>query len=182
MTVISMLRAVNLAKHNRISMDALRGIYEDLGFRDVRTYVQSGNVVFQTSAKDLARMAKRIEDAIEAKFKFRPAVILRTPEEMKAVVARNPFAGRKGIEPARLAVFFLACTPDGATRQKLESLETAPEELRVGERELFIYYPNGMARPKLPIAKLERILSMPSTARNWNTVTNLIELATELRS
>ena len=98
--VISMLRGVNVGGHNKIKMDALRDLYESLGLRDAQTYVQSGNVVFRTDAKDLAALAKRIEDAIERKFGFRPGVILRTTSDLRDVIARNPFAKRRESTPA----------------------------------------------------------------------------------
>src|SRR5437899_12626071 len=97
--IISMLRAVNVGGHNKIKMDALRALYESLKLRDAQTYVQSGNVIFKTDQRDIARLAKRIEDGIARKFGFRPDVILRTAAEMRDVVARNPFAKRRGIEP-----------------------------------------------------------------------------------
>ena len=81
--VISMLRGVNVGGHNKIKMDSLRELYESLGLRDAQTYVQSGNVVFRTDAKNIAPVAKRIEDAIERKFGFRPSVILRTTSELE---------------------------------------------------------------------------------------------------
>src|SRR5665811_2227083 len=100
--IISMLRGVNVGAHNRIKMDALRALYESLGLRDPQTYVQSGNVVFRTDKRDLVALAKRIEDAIEQGFGFRPTVILRTSGELREVIARNPFAKRRGIEPTKL--------------------------------------------------------------------------------
>src|SRR5947208_7796047 len=106
--IISMLRGVNVGGHNKIKMDALRALYESLKLRDAQTYVQSGNVIFKTDERDIARLAKLIEDGIARKFGFRPDVILRTAAEMRDVVARNPFAKRRGIEPGKVPVSFLA--------------------------------------------------------------------------
>src|SRR5467141_4381483 len=106
--IISMLRGVNVGGHNKIKMDALRALYESLKLRDAQTYVQSGNVIFRTEERDIARLTKRIEEGIERKFGFRPDVVLRTAAEMREVVARNPFAKRLGIEPGKLLVSFLA--------------------------------------------------------------------------
>jgi len=114
--LISMLRGVNLASHRRIKMDALRLLYESLRLRDPQTYVQSGNVVFRTEERDLARLANRIENEIERKFGFRADVILRTTSEMRDVIARNPFAKRRGIEPSKLLVTFLASDPGPEAR------------------------------------------------------------------
>ena len=124
--IISMLRGVNVGGHNRIKMEALRALYESLGLRDPQTYVQSGNVVFTTDKRDLVALAKRIEDAIERGFGFRPSVILRTTSELRDVMARNPFAKRSGIEPSKLLVNFLASDPGAEIRDKVLSLKTEP--------------------------------------------------------
>jgi uncharacterized protein (DUF1697 family) len=180
--IISMLRGVNVGAHNRMKMDALRAVYESLGLRNPQTYVQSGNVVFKTDKRDLVALAKRIEDAIEKGFGFRPAVILRTTSELRGAIARNPFAKRRGIEPSRLLVTFLANDPGAEVREKILSLKTEPEELRMDGRELYIYFPNGMARPKMSWAVLEKTLGTPGTGRNWNSVTRLLEMAERLEA
>jgi len=143
--VISLLRGVNVGGHHMIKMDALRVLYESLGLRDAQTYVQSGNVVFKTQERNLVRLSKRIEDGIEQTFGFRPHVIVRTPSELRSVIARNPFAKRRGIEPNRLLVTFLAGDPSPEARDKALNLKTDPEELRLDGREFYMYFPSGMA-------------------------------------
>jgi len=175
-----MLRGVNLGPHNRIKMDALRAVYQSLKLRDVQTYVQSGNVVFRSDEKDLAKLGRRIEDAIERAFGFRPAVILRTTAEMREAVARNPFAGRGDIEPNRLLVTFLAAAPTAEAREKVLQIKADPEELGIAGRELYIYYANGLARPKLPWIQIAEMLGTSGTGRNWNSVTRLLEMAEAL--
>jgi uncharacterized protein (DUF1697 family) len=175
--VISMLRGVNVGGHNKIKMEALKAVYKALKLRDAQTYVQSGNVIFATNERDLARVAKRIEDGIEKKFGFRPDVILRTATEMRDVVARNPFAKRRGIEPGKLLVSFLASDPGEEAREKVRQMKCDPEELRIEERELYIYFSNGSGRSKLSLAKLEKVLKTPITGRNWNSVTKVLEMA-----
>src|SRR5947208_284971 len=117
--VISLLRGVNVGGHNQIKMDALRALYESLKLRDPHTYVQSGNVVFRSEERDLSRLAKKIESAIERSFGFRPGIIVRTASELRDVIARNPFAGRKGLDPSRLLVMFLAADPGQEARDKI---------------------------------------------------------------
>ena len=175
--IISMLRGVNVGGHKMVKMDALCTLYESLGLRDAATYVQSGNVIFRTDGRDLVRLCKRIENGIEKTFGFRSDVILRTPAELRDVIARNPFASRRGIEPKRLAVTFLASDPGQEARDKLLAIKAEPEEVRIDGRELYIYYPNGMARPKLTWPIIERTLKTSGTSRNWNTVTKLLEIA-----
>src|ERR1700730_3211374 len=89
--VISMLRGINVGAHKMIKMDGLRALYDSLKLRDARTHINSGNVIFATAERDLARLAKRIENAIERSFGFRPDVVVRTASEMRDVIARNPF-------------------------------------------------------------------------------------------
>jgi len=179
---IALLRGINIAGHNIIKMEALREICISLKLREVRTYVQSGNIVFQTDENDLLKLAKRIEDAIERGHGFRPPVICRTTAEMKAAAGRNPFAKRADLDPSKLAVCFLAHEPSNMARARLLQIQAEPEELRIGRYELFIYFPNGMGRPKLSMAAVERAVQTPMTSRNWNTVTKLIEMADEIEA
>jgi len=175
--IISMLRALNVAGHNMIKMDALRALYESLGFEDPRTYVQSGNVVFKTRERNLVQLAARIENAIERSFGFRPAVIVRTVPELRDVIARNPFANRDGIEPNKLLVTFLPIDPGQEARDRVLLIKSEPEELKIDGRELYIYFPNSMGRPKLSFAAIDRALKTSGTGRNWNTVMKLLEMA-----
>jgi uncharacterized protein (DUF1697 family) len=180
--VISMLRGVNVGGHNKIKMEALRALYESMKLREAQTYVQSGNVIFRTDERDIALLTKRIEDGIERKFGFRPNVILRTAAEMREVIARNPFAKRRGIEPSKLLVTFLGSDPGAEAREKILQIKCDPEELRIEGRELYIYFPNGIGRSKLSWAGLEKTLKTPGTARNWNSVTQMLEMAENLEA
>ena len=178
--VIALLRGINVGGHNLIKMEELSGICDSLKLSEPRTYLQSGNVVFKTGEKDLLKLAKRIEGAIEHGHGFRPSVFCRTVEEMKASALRNPFAKRADLDPSKLAVVFLAAEPSNMARAKLLQIKAEPEELLIGRNELFIYFPNGMGRPKLSMAAVERAIQMPMTSRNWNTVRKLIEMAEEI--
>jgi uncharacterized protein (DUF1697 family) len=177
--IVALLRGVNLGGHHQIRMEALKALCISLGLKGPRTYLQSGNVVF-TSRSASEALARRIEGAIEESCGFRPAVILRTASAMKDVVARNPFAGRPGLENAKLATVFLDCDPGHAARDVVNRIDTSPEELRACGRELYIYFPNGMGRSKLQLKRIESALKATGTARNWNTVTKLLEIAESL--
>jgi uncharacterized protein (DUF1697 family) len=144
--------------------------------------VQSGNIVFKTEDKDMARLSKRIQAGIENRFGFRPDVFLRSSAELRDVIARNPFAKRRGIEPRKFLVHFLEANPGSEVRKQLRKLKTDPEELILGERELYIYFPNGMARPKFSWSSVGRILKAPGTGRNWTSVRKLLEMAEALES
>jgi uncharacterized protein (DUF1697 family) len=175
--VISMLRGVNLAGKRKIKMEALKALYESLGLRDARTLLQSGNVVFRTERKDLAALTRKIEAAIEEKFGFHSDVIVRTSAELRDVLARNPFAKRSGIDASKLLLSFLVSDPGAEARENVLRIKAEPEELRIDGREVYIYFPNGMGRPKLSMAVVERTLKTSWTGRNWNTVRKLLETA-----
>ena len=175
-TYIALLRGINVGGHNLIKMDALRGLCGKLKLRDVATYVQSGNVVFRCAECDPAKLAARLETAIEKEFGVRPAVILRTAAELRGIVSRNPFAGRTDVEPGKLLVTFFAAPPPGS----LTGLPQCPEEFHLDGREMFTHYPNGAGKASIPLVKLDRALGLQGTARNWNTVSKLLEMCGKL--
>jgi uncharacterized protein (DUF1697 family) len=174
--IVCMLRGVNLGSHNRVKMEELRTLCGTLKLRGAQTYVQSGNVIFRSDEKDSAKLSKRLEEAIEKKFGFRRDVICRTTGEMKKVVAKNPFAKRRGIDPAKLLVTFLSSDPGEEAREKVRALKTEPEELWIDGREVFIYFPNGMGRPKLAWPTIPKMLKVSGTGRNWNSVQKISEM------
>jgi uncharacterized protein (DUF1697 family) len=175
--IIAMLRAVNVGGHQKIKMEELRALCASLKLGDPQTYVQSGNVIFTTAERDMVKLAKRIEDVLDKKFGFRPDVILRTVREMEGVIARNPFAARKDIEPGKLLVMFLARDPGAEARAQVLKIKTDPEDLRMDGAELYIYFPNGQGKTKLSWAAVNKALGVPGTGRNWNSVTKMLEMA-----
>jgi uncharacterized protein (DUF1697 family) len=172
---IAMLRGVNVGGHQKLNMAALKTLCTGLGLQDVQTYIQSGNIVFRADGGEA--LAHRLEDGIERSFGFRPAVVIRTAAELRKVIAKNPFADRAGIDPSRLLVVFLANAPARQAKEQVLALRCEPEELRMHGRELYIYYPDGMARPKIPLVRIEKLLRCASTGRNWNTVNKLLGMA-----
>jgi len=180
--LISMLRGVNVGGHHKIKMDALRALYESLKFEDPRSYVQSGNVIFRTKEKNSDSLAKKIQSAIEGKFGFRPEVILRTTDELRKAIAASPFASRRDLEPGKILVTFLAADPAPDARAMLASLKDHPEELHLQGRELYIYFPNGAGKSKLPWSSIGKLLKTTGTARNWNSVTKMLAMAEEMEA
>jgi uncharacterized protein (DUF1697 family) len=179
--LISMLRGVNLGGHNKINMEALRVLYESLKLENPRTYVQSGNVIFRTKEKNSAALAKKIQNAIEREFGCRPEVLLRTTSELREAIAASPFAGRD-LEPSKTLVTFLAAEPGPEAHATLLNLKTHPEEIHLRGRELYIYFPNGVGRSKLPWSSVEKLLKTTGTARNWNSVTKMLAIAEEMEA
>ncbi len=175
---VCLLRGVNVTGNNIIKMEELRALCGKLKFEGAQTFIQSGNIVFRCSDKNQAALSKKIGDAIERKFGFRPEVMLRTADEMRSVVAANPFQKRNDIDNSKFAVSFLLSEPSREIKDKLNSTEKV-EELHFRGRELYIYFPNGQGRSDLaPI--LQRVLKKTATARNWNTVLKLLEMAKTL--
>jgi uncharacterized protein (DUF1697 family) len=180
--LISMLRGVNLGPHNRIKMDALRALYESLKFEDPRTYVQSGNVILRTKEKNSPTLAKNIQHAIEGTFKCSPEVILRTTGELRKAIAASPFAKSRDLEPGKILVTFLAAEPGPEAHTALLWLKSYPEEIHLKGREVYIYFPDGAGKSKLPWSRVEKLFQTTGTARNWNSVTNMLAIAEELEA
>ena len=178
--LVSMLRGVNLGPHNRIKMDDLRALYESLKLENPRSYVQSGNVIFRTKEKNGQQLAGKIQGAIQKKFGCCPDIILRTPEEMRKTIAANPFPERTKVEPSKVLVTFLAGAPPREAVANLDKFKGFPEELHLNGRELYIYFPNGAGRSKLPWAAVDKLLKVTGTARNWNSVLALLAIAEEM--
>ena len=177
--IIALLRGVNVGGHNRIKMEGLRSLCESLDLVRPRTHIQSGNILFGTGNHNLIALAGNMEAAIETTFHVRCNVILRTAPELASVIAKNPFATRTGIEPNRLVVNFLGTSPDPGAEEKIRTLNGGPEELQLLGRELYIYFPNGISSSQIPPAAIDKALKIPATARNWNTVTKLLQIAEE---
>ena len=176
------LRGINVGGHAKIKMDALRALFVSLKFEEPQTYVQSGNVVFKASERNLELLATRVKQAILKKFACSPEVMIRTAAEMRAVVANNPFAKRTNIEPGKLLVFFLAAQPAKNAVENLRQLGIEPEELHLIGRELFIYFPHGVGKSKLPWGRVDKALQTTGTGRNWNSITKVLEMAERLES
>jgi uncharacterized protein (DUF1697 family) len=172
---VALLRGVNLASRNRIAMADLRDLLAELGYEDVGTLLQSGNAMFATARRP-ERVATEIERAIADRFGLEIAVLVRTASELAGVVERNPF-GTLASDPSRFLVTFLAGRPDPERLAGVDPAEYEPERFAVGEREIYVWHPNGLRDAKLGHAFWERRLGLTATGRNWNTVTKLLALA-----
>jgi uncharacterized protein (DUF1697 family) len=178
MTVqIALLRGINLGSRNRVPMPKLRECLTEAGFKDVRTYLQSGNIVLANagSPTTLARKCKR---QIADRFGLDIEVIVRTRDEIAEVVRRDPL-GKVAKDPKRYQVSFMAAEAKPAAVAKLEAAVVKPEQFVVIGREAYAWHPDGVARSRLWNQLAGKGLGVPATARNWTTVTNLLRLADE---
>jgi uncharacterized protein (DUF1697 family) len=167
---VALLRGVNVGGKNKVPMAELRAACEALGHTEVSSYIQSGNLVF-TTAKSIT--PNGLEAAIASEFGIDIHVVLRTEQELEQVVKANPFAG---VDLSKVHVGFMADKPAAAKVKTLDADRFVPEEFALRGCELYLHLPNGMGRSKLP-AYLDRQLEIPTTVRNWNTVTALLDLA-----
>jgi uncharacterized protein (DUF1697 family) len=175
-TYIALLRGINLGPSRRLAMADLRGWLTELGYTDVRTHIQSGNVVFG-SMDQPDEVTKRLEKQIEAKAGFRVDCIVRTPAQLRKVVEANPFADI-ATDNAKLVVAFLAGPLDKSRFADVDPDAFAPERFHLGKTEIYLWYPNGIHPSKMPGTLLtDKRLGVSNTMRNWNVVTKLLELA-----
>jgi uncharacterized protein (DUF1697 family) len=174
---IALLRGINLGPRNRVSMPDLRSLLVDAGMGDVRTYVQSGNVVMSSDLSP-EPLARRCENLINTHFGLEIAVVVRTRDELAGVVTLNPLRD-VAENPKRYQVSFLSEPLAPATVEKLESLATPSERLVANGRELYAWHPDGVARSKLWGRLAGAGLGVTATARNWTTVTTLLSMADE---
>jgi uncharacterized protein (DUF1697 family) len=174
-TQIVLLRGVNLGSRNRIGMSDLREALEQVGFGDVRTYVQSGNVVLDSKLKP-AQTARKVEALIAERFELEIPIVVRTKAELARVVKKNPLA-KVAKDPKRYQVTFLDGKLPAVTVRKLEEAVADKEELVVDGCEVYAWHDAGVARSKLWAALAGRGLGVTATARNWTTVEKLLDLA-----
>jgi uncharacterized protein (DUF1697 family) len=173
--LIVLLRGVNLASRNRIAMRDLREALEEAGFEDVSTYVQSGNVVL-TSTASAKQVRSDVERLLADRFDLDVKVVVRTRAELAAVVKRNPFA-KVATNPKLYQVTFLEKAPPAEVMRKLEAAGTGEEQVVHVGRELYAWHPDGVGRSKLAALMSGKGLGVAATARNWTTVTRLLEIA-----
>jgi uncharacterized protein (DUF1697 family) len=167
----ALLRGINVGGKNKVSMPELRVVFEELGFSDVATYVQSGNVVFRTPRAT----AKAVEHRLEEVFGLKLAVVLRTGAQLSKVASRNPFRKSES-NPKFLHVVFLDRKPPARAVERIDPERSPGDRFSLDGRELYLDYANGAGRTKLTLDYLERRLGVRGTARNWNTVLKLVEL------
>lgn len=178
MQYISFLRGVNMTGHNSIKMVDLSSLYKDLGYKDALTYIQSGNVIFsRIDDSSESEVAKRIEKAIFERFNYTIPVMIRTVEEMKNLMSFNPFLAEENFQPSKMAVILLYEETSECQIQKVINIDYPPDKFKIAGREIFIYCPNGFGRTKLYTNFFEKKMGVTGTARNWKTMTTLLQMA-----
>lgn len=174
---IALLRGVNVGGHKQVAMAELRDLCARLGFHDVRSLLQSGNLVFRTDARRGAALERLLETETEKRLGLQTTFFVRTAEQWRAVVARNPFREEARRDPSHLLVMLLKDAPAAGGVEALRAAVTGREVVRAEGREAYLVYPNGIGRSRLTGRLVEKKLGTRGTARNWNTVLKLGALA-----
>lgn len=175
-TYIALFRGINVGGKNSLPMKDLTSIFETLGVSKVKTYIQSGNVVFQDESKDISGFSRKLATEIKARRGFEPHILVIEPSEVEMAMTNNPFRDAES-EPSSLHLGFLAIAPTNPDLKKLESLKKDSERFCLIGSIFYLYAPEGVGRSKLA-ASSEKLLGVPMTDRNWNTVCKLKEMAT----
>jgi uncharacterized protein (DUF1697 family) len=176
-TYISILRGINVSGQRKILMADLKSIYEKLGFSDVTTYIQSGNVVFRSgNGLTSPEIAQIIGKQIQGHYGFEVPIIVRTLEEMKITLSRNPFLHLPDIDQERLHVTFLSELPQKSNVDKTVLLDYPPDRFTIIEKDVYLYCPVNYGNTKLSNKFFESKLKVTATTRNWATVRRLGEM------
>jgi len=176
-TYISILRGINVSGQNTIKMAELKSVYEQLGSQQVTTYIQSGNVVFESSETDQKKLAKKIHLQIQSDFGYDIPVLVLDIDSWQKIVEKNPFANDESKDPAFLHVTFLATSTEFNDKETIIAKRMEGEEIRFTTKAVYLYCPHGYGRTKLNNNFLEAKLGVQATTRNWKTTLKLLEIA-----
>jgi uncharacterized protein (DUF1697 family) len=171
---VSMLRGINVGGQKRVSMQMLKETYSSMGFENIETYVQSGNVIFSSETSAL-NAKEQIEKEIKHVFGFDVLVFIRTGNELGSLVSNQPF---KQKDESKLHVTFLSKRPKDIQMDELISARIGAEDFVISGREIYLFCPNGYGVTKLSNSFFERKLKVPATTRNWRTVNTLLAMLT----
>ncbi len=173
-TYIALFRGINVGGKNILPMKDLVALLESLGLQDIKTYIQSGNVISRSKTADTAQLSRRIGAAIKQSHGFEPQVLLLDAAALEKIIIENPYPEAEAV-PNTLHVNFLAAIPIKPDLKALEKIRTESERFHLTGDVLYLHAPDGIGRSKLA-ANLERLLGVTMTSRNWNTVRKLKEM------
>ena len=174
-TCIALIRGINVGGKHKLPMKDLKALIEKIGCEDVQTYIQSGNVIFRSAVTDMTTLCRRITAGVSKSHGFEPRVLILTRAELERAAAGNPFPQARE-NPKSLHLFFLADPPTKPDLQAAESLKTRTENFSLKGKVFYLYTPDGFGISKLGM-RVEQMLGVAATARNWRTVTTLLDMA-----
>jgi len=176
-TYVSFLRGVNVSGKNPMKMEKLRSMFEEMGFKQVTTFIQSGNVVFQSKKTKVEKLEAAITDAILYHFGYDVPVIVLSADELESVITENPFTTNERSELNKLYVTFLAQLPSADLQSKLAAVHFPPDEFVVDKKVVYLNCVGGYGATKLSNKYFETKLKLFATTRNWKTTCELLEIA-----
>lgn len=177
-TLVAFLRGVNMAGHNKMKMTNLATLFKDEGFRNAETFIQSGNVVFSDPGeRPVNEITTLIEKSILKRFGFDIPALVRNIPDLRKIISLNPFLSIPDFDPARMAVMFLHDLPSEKGLEIMKDVDYPPDKFSIKGREIFIWCPNGFGRTKLYTNFFEGRMKVIGTARNWNTINTILEIA-----
>lgn len=177
--IVSLLRGINVSGHRKLPMKELKALYEALGFDKVRTYIQSGNVVFGRGKNTLKSIPGKIAKAILDNYGYEVPVIVCTQQELQSVLDNNPFLDEKGIDKEQLYVSLLDAVPAKGLEEKINADAYLPDRFIVSGKVIYQYFPDGYGRTKLTNNFFESKLKVTATTRNWKTMNTLLDMMKE---
>jgi uncharacterized protein (DUF1697 family) len=178
-TYIALLRGINIGGHKKVDMADLRGLLTRMGFEAPRSLLQSGNVVFRSKVRSTGKLEQLLEAEVRKRFSIETLCFVRTPQEWRHLVARNPFPDEAERDPGHLAVMFFKSAPDPGAVKALQGTITGPEVIRAEGRHGYVTYPDGFGRSRLTLPVIESRLNTKGTGRNWNTVMKLAAITAD---
>lgn len=177
-TYISFLRGINMTGHNSLKMTDLSELYNGLGFKNVVTYIQSGNVIFSSDdGSNETELELKIEKGILKRFNYVVPVMIRTAQDLTGLFSSNPFLEEPDFDPSKMAVIFLHDEPTDNQLKKVADVDYPPDKFKITGKEIFIYCPNGFGRSRIYTNFFEKKMKVSGTGRNWKTVTTLLGIA-----
>jgi len=176
-TYIAILRGINVSGQKRIKMDNLREALASLGFSDLATYIQSGNIIFKSETENCQILQLKINQRIKKGFGFDVPVIIRTLEEWQFMVEQNPFQNQKHIDENKLHATFLEEVPVINLGEEMDASMYLPDEFVLRDKTIYVHCPNGYGKTKLNNMFFENKLKTPATTRNWKTTLKLLAMA-----
>ena len=179
-TIIALLRGINVGGHNKLPMRELVQLLESLGLANVKTYIQSGNVVFQSERTDLPALSSEIGTAVQERHGFTPRVLLLSLADFQTAVSQNPFPEAQDNHKT-VHFYFLESAPPNPDLTVLEAVKTESERFALIDTVFYLHAPDGIGRSKLAV-KVEKAMGVAATARNWRTASKLLEMGTAVSS
>ncbi|MBC7475689.1 MAG: DUF1697 domain-containing protein [Candidatus Sericytochromatia bacterium] len=175
-TYTALLRGINVSGHNKIKMSDLSLLFESLDFKGIKTYIQSGNVIFQGENLNHQELEKKISDKIFEVFSFKVSIIIKTVEQLKNIIQNNPFIKDKNEDINNLYLTFLSDKPDNDHLDRIKSLNYGSDEFIVSDQVIYLFCSNGYGKTKLTNNFFESKLKLIATTRNWKTINTLISI------